>query len=221
MDNALVVFVPGLGLNADEWKRVRARLDEPGLVMILPALGDPAGRGLDLRVEAQADRLSEHLPHGRPVILVGHSAGCPVAVAAATRSPDVVGLVLVGPVTDPTAASWPGLFVRWARTAVHEPWWQLPGLLRQWKHTGPTSMFRAMDVIRRYRTDLALEGLRMRVMIVRGQKDQIAPRRWAGTLSHASHGHLSTVPGCAHMVPGTHPDAVVAAIRRILDADPP
>ncbi|MBO1753616.1 alpha/beta fold hydrolase [Allobranchiibius sp. CTAmp26] len=214
MVNPLVVLVPGLGLDEREWASVRTLLDAASVVVALPSMGEPVGRGIDLRVEAQAALLAQRLPHGEPLILVAHSASCPVAAAVASQSVDVVGLVLVGPVTDPAAASWPRLFVQWARTAVREPWWQLPSLLRQWAHTGPGSMLRGMDAVRCFRTDLALHSVRVPVVIVRGERDRIAAKEWSAALARASNGHLSTVGGAAHMVPVTHPGAVIAAVDR-------
>lgn len=130
----------------------------------------------------------------------------------------MVGLVLVGPVTDPAAASWPRLLVQWARTAVREPWWQLPALFRQWARTGPGSMIRGMNAVRPFRTDHALRSVQAPVAIVRGERDQIAAKEWSATVQSASGGHLSTVRGAAHMVPTTHPDAVVDAAHHVLAA---
>lgn len=212
----LVVFAPGLGLDEDEWGLVRAALSGPSMVLLLPSMGQPVPRRGDLRAQAQATRLLGALPTGVPVVLVAHSASCPVVVDVATRSRDVVGLVLVGPVTDPAAASWPAMLVQWARTAVHEHLSEGVTLARQWWRTGPVSMLKGMNAVRHFRTDLALESVTARVEIVRGDKDRIATQRWSTRLSQVSNGHLSTVEGAAHMVPLTHPEAVIAAVERIL-----
>lgn len=212
----LVVFVPGMGLDEEEWGLVRAGLSGPSIVLLLPSMGKPAPRHGDLRAPAQATRLLEGLPAGSPVVLVAHSASCPVVVDLATRSRDVVGLVLVGPVTDPAAASWPAMLVQWARTAVHEHLSEGATLARQWWRTGPLSMLKGMNEVRYFRTDLALELVRAPVEIVRGDKDRIATQRWSARLAQMSNGRLSTVEKAAHMVPLTHPDAVTAAVQRIL-----
>ena len=133
----LVAFVPGLGLDADEWQAVLAGLTGSSVVVLLPSLGNPAPRPADLRAEAHASRLLESLPTGTPTILVGHSASCPVVVNAAARSDDVVGLVLVGPVCDPAAQSWPRMLRRWARTATHERPSEAATLARQYRRTRP------------------------------------------------------------------------------------
>jgi pimeloyl-ACP methyl ester carboxylesterase len=211
----VVVFVPGLGLNSRSWQAVTDTLEEGSAVVLLPSMGQPAPRGTDLRVERQAERLLRELPSGQPVILVGHSASCPVVVDVATRSHDVAGLVLVGPVTDPAAQTWPRMLSQWIRTAVHETPAEATVLAPQYRRTGPASMYRGMDAVRHFRTDLTLLPLQLPVEIVRGANDRIASQAWSSRLGQASEGRLTTVPGAAHMVPLTHPAAVVAAIQRV------
>ena len=212
--SAMVVLVPGLGLDSRSWHRVRRELTGPSVVVTLPSLGLPAPRDTDLSVERQAGRLLQSLPRGEAIILVGLSAGCPVVVQAATRSEDVVALVLVGPVTDPAARTWPRMLGQWARTAGHERPGEAPVLVPQYRRTGIRSMLRGMDAMRHFRTDLALERLTLPVEIVRGEGDRIASHAWSTVLREASNAHLTTVLGAAHMVPLTHPGPVAAAVDR-------
>lgn len=214
-ERPLVVFVPGLGLDADAWQAARDLLLDPSIVVLLPSMGRPAPPPKDLSVAAQSRRLRESLTTGTPVILVGHSASCPVVVDAAAHDDDVVGLVLIGPVTDPKSQSWPRMLGQWARTAAHERASEATTLSRQYRRTGPKSMIRGMDAMRTFRTDLALKSLTLPVEIVRGQQDRIATHRWTSRLARAGRGRLRTVEGAAHMVPLTHPEAVVAAVGRI------
>lgn len=208
-----VVLVPGLGLGAREWDGVRSRLDAS--VVLLPSLGRRAGRRTDLSVEAAAERLLAVIdPDAADLLLVGHSAGCAVAVEAAARCRSVTGLVLVGPSTDPRAATWPRLAARWLRTAVHERPGEIPVLVPQYLRTGFVSMARGMNTIRTFRTDLALARTGVPVTIVRGGNDRITPDDWCRHLADAAGGpgYVVTVPDAAHMVPITHPVAVVEAI---------
>lgn len=204
-----VVLVPGLGLTAREWRGVRALLDGASAVVPLPSMGLGALRGTDLSVEAQADRVAALLPLA-PAVVVGHSASCPVVVEVARRV-RVAGLVLVGPVTDPRAATWPRMVAQSLRTARHERPWEAPALVPQYARTGAASMRRGMTVVRRYRTDHALADVDVPVEVVRGERDRIAPSDWCRTLSP----HVTTVAGAGHMVPLTHPQAVADAVRRV------
>jgi hypothetical protein len=79
------------------------------------------------------------------------------------------------------------------------------------------SMLRGMDAVRRFRTDLALGRLTVPVEVVRGDKDRIASQEWSTTLRRAANARLTSIEGAAHMVPLTHPAAVVAAVHRVRD----
>ena len=118
----LIVLVSGLGLDDRTWVPVRQRLAGRVHTVPLPSLGRRSPPGMDLRVERQAERLLSELlvPGTDAVVLVAHSASCPVVVEAAVRSQIVVGLALIGPVTDPRARTWPRMLGQWLRTASHE-----------------------------------------------------------------------------------------------------
>jgi pimeloyl-ACP methyl ester carboxylesterase len=210
-----VVFVPGLGLDAREWWKVRRELAGESAVILLPALGKPSPKGTDLGVTLQAERLLAELPLGRELVLVGHSASCPVVVDAAARSEDVVGLVLVGPVTDPRERTWPRMLRQWIRTALHERVWELPVLVPQYHHTGVLTMLRGIDAIRHFPTQKALAPLTLPVSVLRGEYDRIAPADWCRHLAEVSGGELASVVGAAHMLPLTHPHTVVSSIVRL------
>jgi len=212
------VLVPGLGLDHREWRAVRRGL-AASVVLPLPSMGLGAPRGTDLTVQAHAERVVRLLPPGRDVVLVGHSAGCAVVVevarrAAATGRTAVAGLVLVGPVTDPRATTWPRMVGQWLCTARRERVGELRSLVPQYSSTGASSMLRGMDAMRRYRTDHALRTVRVAVEVVRGEHDRIAPLDWCERL--VGPAHVTTVAGAGHMVPLTDPAAVAGAVRRVL-----
>jgi len=214
-----VVAVPGLGLSTTVAQRALERL--PGVahaVVLLPAFGHRAPRDTDPAPGPLADLLLADLPDA-PAVLVGHSASCPIVAEVARRAPSrVAALVLIGPTTDPRAATWPGLVRRWLRTAVHERPSQIPLLVRTYARTGLVSMARGMDAARHHRLDLTLAELTCPVLIVRGPHDAICPADWAAALAAATpQGSAETLPAGAHMVPVTHPDALAARIAAFLD----
>lgn len=212
------VLVPGLGLDQRAWAPAASSLGTGARVAALPSLGLAAPPGTDLRVESQAERLLEELAAAgmRSAVLVGHSASCPVVVEAAARSGVVVGLVLVGPVTDPGAATWPRMVLQWGRTATHERASLLPVLLPQYRQTGLRTMGRGMDAMRRYRTDHGLARCQVPAVVVRGEHDRIATLAWTRHLAQVGGAELASIPGGAHMVPLTHPEAVADAVRRVV-----
>ena len=79
-------------------------------------------------------------------------------------------------------------------------------------------LVRGMDAMRWYRTDQALARLDLPVVVIRGARDRIAAQDWSARLSAIARGRLQTVGGAAHMLPLTHPDAVVAAVREVAAA---
>jgi pimeloyl-ACP methyl ester carboxylesterase len=215
-----VVAVPGLGLSVAVARRALDRI--PGIartVVLLPAFGHRAPRRKDVAPGPLADLLLADLPTECPVVLVGHSASCQIVAEVALRRPDrVAGLVLVGPTTDPRAATWPGLVRRWLRTAAHERPGQIPLLAVAYARTGLVSMARGMDAARRHRLDRTLAGVTCPVLVVRGRADAICPADWAAALAAAApQGSVETLPAGAHMVPVTHPEALAARIAAFVD----
>jgi pimeloyl-ACP methyl ester carboxylesterase len=217
-----VVAVPGLGLSVQVPARTLRQL-QPAVgssVVALPGYGVPPEPGAAVDPAALAARLLAELDalHVAKVVLLGHSASCQVVVEAAVRDPTrVVAAILVGPTTDPRAASWPALAFRWLRTAVWERPWQAPLLARDYHHTGFVAMARAMEAARRHRIDHAITAVHCPVLVVRGCHDRIAPADWVAALAElAARGRAVTLPAGAHMVPITHPAALAAEISAFL-----
>lgn len=232
-------LVPGLGLAVQAWEPTLDALRDLGVpapadrVVLLPGYGE-RGRGLDLSPAASAQRLLAALSERTTdaVVLVGHSASCQVVAHVAAQSPEAVrALVLIGPTTDPRAAGWPRLLGRWLGTALREPLWQLPVLVRQYARTGPWSMLRAMDAARRDAIDVPLRAVTCPILVVRGAHDRIAPRSWTDRLAslprHSTPGpNRGSMPAGTvvslstggHMVPLTRPRLVAAEIDRFLAA---
>jgi pimeloyl-ACP methyl ester carboxylesterase len=181
-------------------------------VVTLPGFGEPAD-GADLSPTALADLLLARLRPTSAVVLAGHSSSCQVVAHAARAAPGVVRrLVLVGPTTDPRAASWHRLAARWLATAVHETPRQVPDLVLQYRRTGLRVMWRAMDLARRDRLDATLAQVHCPVLVIRGVHDRICPEDWARSLAPAT----VTLPAGGHMVPGTHGEQTAAAIAHFM-----
>ena len=180
---------------------------------ILPGMGLRRSVGT---LPELADELRAGLSGG-PVVLVGHSQSCQVVVAVAERDPRVAGLLLLGPTTDPRLRRLPVLAARWVRTALREPWWQLPLVLRQWLHTGPVAMAALWRRASRDRVDERLCRVDVPVVVVRGKRDALCPHDWAAHLVQcAPRGRLVELPGAAHMTPQTHPAAVAELVGELV-----
>ncbi|MGY2128594.1 alpha/beta fold hydrolase [Blastococcus sp. SYSU DS0617] len=214
MTSARIVAVPGLGLDARSWSGVLGLL--PADVVELPGMGrrEPVPP-----LETLADEVRSRLGAG-PVVLVGHSQSCQVVVAVAERDPRVAAVVLLGPTTDPRLRRARGLVAAWVRTALREPWWQVPRILAQWLHTGPPAMRALWRRAAPDRIERRLSGVTVPVIVVRGTRDALCSADWAATVAAAApRGRLVEIPGAAHMTPQTHP-AVVADLLRGEIGDP-
>ncbi|MCZ2821115.1 alpha/beta hydrolase [Modestobacter sp. VKM Ac-2977] len=207
----VAVCVPGLGLDERSWARVLRRTR--GVVVRLPGMGvrGPVGTLPEL-----TEQLLAALGPGR-CVLVAHSQSCQVVAAAAAWDARVVGLLLLGPTTDPRMRRMPVLAGRWVRTAVREQWWQVPFIVAQWLRTGPRDM---TALWRRTAPDPIDERLRrvgVPVVVVRGERDALCPRDWAVRLAgSASRGRFVELPGAAHMTPQTRPDQVADLLAGLL-----
>lgn len=218
MTSGEVVAVPGLGLSADVPGRTLRLLAMPTRVVELPGFGAPARRG-DPREPAELADLLLHRIY-EPSVLFGHSASSQIVVEAAVRAPErVAAVVLVGPSTDPRAAAWTALMGRWLRTAAWERPGQVPTLLRDYGHTGPGAMARALDAARRHRVDRVVGRVRCPVLVVRGRHDRIAPADWCRALADlAPDGRAVDLRAGAHMVPFTHPVLLADAVATFLSS---
>jgi pimeloyl-ACP methyl ester carboxylesterase len=196
------VLVPGLGLDGRSSAWLQERV--PSTVVLLPGMGLAAPvPSLDDLAALLRARLGEG-----PVVLVGHSQSCQVVAAAAT-DPRVVGVVLLGPTTDPRLRSVPGLVGRWLATAAAEPLRQVPLVLRQWWATGPRAMAALWRAAAPDPIAHRLRAVSVPVVVVRGTRDRLCPHDWAARVAGATpRGRLVEIPGAAHLTPQTHPGAI-------------
>jgi pimeloyl-ACP methyl ester carboxylesterase len=111
----------------------------PVHVIDLPGFGLSSDPGRVLNVAEHADHLADWLEATGlpPVVVLGNSFGCQVAVDLAVRYPDLVrALVLVGPTIDPAARTAFRQILRWlGDTALEDPL-QLPILARDLRDAG-------------------------------------------------------------------------------------
>ena len=209
------VGVPGLGLTDPTLAGVLERLG-PWRVERLPGYGRRAPRRVPVDPPAVAAALTARLRDlPGPLALVSHSSSCQVVAETALLLGDrVVAVVMVGPTTDPRAATWPRLVARWLATAAHEPLGQVPLLVRSYSRTGPLSMARAMGASRRHDLLRAVRRLPCPLLVTRGRDDRIAPGDWVATVAaEAPDGRSADLPRGAHMPPVTHPAVVARAVR--------
>jgi pimeloyl-ACP methyl ester carboxylesterase len=148
-------------------------------------------------------------------VLVGCSFGCQVVTEVALRAPEqVVGLVLMGPTTDPTAASWSAQIVRWVRNSVHEPPQLGPLIMRDYFDAGSRRVLGTFSTTLHDRLDERLSHIDVPTLVIRGARDAIVPQAWAEEVTRLlPHGRLITHTGSGHMVPFSDPAGFAALVE--------
>ena len=215
------VLVHGVGLSHRSYSRLGAALAPVGRVLALdlPGHGHAPAAHRRVPVEELAAAVAAGIGARRrgrgPVVFVGHSMGAEVATEVAARQPDLVqGLALVGPVVDTTATTFVGQAARLLRSTVQERRLTAVMSARDSLRCGPVSYASGVRAMLRYSTFERLRGLVVPLLVVRGTRDPIAPRRWADRLAAQVAGSsVVHVPGAVHDVVHSHP----AAVGRALD----
>jgi pimeloyl-ACP methyl ester carboxylesterase len=153
-----------------------------------------------------------------PVALLGNSFGCQVAVELGYRRPDLVAaLILVGPTTDPAAASVTGQLRRWLLDLPFEDPRQVPVLASDLRDAGIRRVSVTLRLAVRDRITTKLATLRVPTLLVRGSRDRIAPQSWLDHLATLiPDAEMLVLPGAAHNAVTTAGPELAAAVDRFL-----
>jgi pimeloyl-ACP methyl ester carboxylesterase len=215
-----VVFIHGTPANAGVWHEQFAHpfpganlcaYDRPGFAGAGPVLRDPH---LATQVAALTNLLAVLPP--RPVVLVAHSYGGPVALLAALERPDLVaGAVLIGGSIDPSQEH-----PVWIEYPFHSVLtsWVLPSWLRQCNRELLTLKDDLAEMKPRVPT------LSVPVVMLHGERDRQVPVAnvafLRAELALAGKTNLFgelVFPEYTHFIPWEHPDAVASALAAVTD----
>lgn len=187
------------------------------LVPDLPGFGRSSKPPRTLTLPELVDVLGSVMKDLGPqeAVFLGNSFGCQVALELAVRCPHMVkGLILVGPTFDSYARTYPTQAARFVRTMLREPLAFFPIALRDYVDC---RLWRALVTIVRAMKDRPEDKLRhveAPCLVVRGEKDHIAPDRWVDLLTAGLPDAKSVVvPGAAHVVNFSHPRELAEAAR--------
>lgn len=217
-----VVFVHGWGASGSYFLPTAERLAANYAVYApdLPGhgLSDTPSRPLDVAGLAQS--LLDWMSRAgiARASLVGHSMGCQVAVEAAIRNPDRIDrLVLIGPTPDPASRPTLEMVRRFLIGGAFERPSINRHLMKDYSRMGrrliPEFRFMVQDPI-----EDKLAKLTQPVMLVRGEKDPIAPQRWLEEAARLAHTDRKVViGGWGHAVQYDTPLQLAEAIRPFLD----
>jgi pimeloyl-ACP methyl ester carboxylesterase len=196
-----LVMVHGLAVSHRYLMPLAAKLagDLAVHVIDLPGFGLSSDPGRVLNVAEHADHLAGWLEAAElpPLVVLGNSFGCQVAVDLAVRYPDrVLGLVLVGPTMDPAARTASRQILRWVGdTALEDPL-QLPILARDLRDAGPHRVVGTLAHALHDPIEHKLPLISVPVLVTRGSREPIVPMAWAQAASRLLPlGELAVVPG--------------------------
>jgi pimeloyl-ACP methyl ester carboxylesterase len=153
-----------------------------------------------------------------PAAVLGNSFGGQVAVELARRRPDLVAaLILVGPTTDPTAATRRGQLGRLIRDLGHEDWRQAPILAADLRDTGLRRVLTTLGHAVHDQVEPKLGAIHIPTLLARGSLDRIAPQRWLDRMARAlADPHTVVLEGAAHNAVTTAGPDLGAAVDRFL-----
>lgn len=150
-------------------------------------------------------------------VVVGHSMGAQFAVELALQQPALVsGVVLMGPVVDPSrrSAAWHALALTRDALLCETPATNAV-VFTDYFRTGLRWYATALPVMLGFPLETRVRGVEQPVLVLRGGRDPIARRPWCEFLAaQAPHGTFAEVPARGHVVQDTAPSSVAHAIAR-------
>jgi pimeloyl-ACP methyl ester carboxylesterase len=219
-DRPVFLLIHGVGLSHRSFSRLAHVLIAHGTVIApdLPGFGRAPGARRRVGIEEMADALLPRLDDGSieagRLVVVGHSLGAEVGIEVARRRPLLTrGLVLIGPVVDPEAASAFGQARRLVADMVREPPRTGAMVARDYLRGGLLSFAAGVTSMLRYEAVARIGGVHAPLLVLRGARDPVAPGPWTARLSTlVRDGRTVDVPGAVHNVPHSHPHEVGTAI---------
>ena len=228
-DAPVIVLVHGIGVSGRYLLPTAARLATTCRVYVpdLPGFGLSAKPSEVLDVPALADALAAWMGVAKVLraTLLGNSFGCQIIAELGVRYPALITrAVLQGPTMDPRARTVPQQLARWALNSPREPaagWTSLGSVVRQdYRDAGLSRVIATFRHALRDRIEDKLPRLEAPALVVRGARDPIVPQRWAEEAARLlPDGRLVVVPGAAHTMNFTSPDALARVVRPFVEPD--
>jgi 2-hydroxy-6-oxonona-2,4-dienedioate hydrolase len=228
-DAPTIVLVHGIGVSGRYLVPTALRLAATCRVYVpdLPGFGLSVKPSEILDVPALADALAAwmrvvQLPRAT---LLGNSFGCQIIAEFGVRHAGLISrAVLQGPTMDPRARSAPRQLLRWMLNSPFEPavaGTSLGTVVRQdYRDAGVRRVIATFRHALRDRIEDKLPSLAVPTLVVRGARDPIVPQRWAEEATRLlPNGRLIVVPGAAHTMCFTSPDALARVTRDFITAD--
>ncbi|MEV7619236.1 alpha/beta hydrolase [Microbacterium sp. NPDC089321] len=175
-----IVLLHGIGMGRSVYLDLTTHLDGRIIGLDLPGFGEAPEPPKTPTMERLADLVAAFL-RSRGIddaVILGHSMGSQIAAELAVRHPDVVSaLVLAGPTVNSASRSIRAQagYLLW--DLLHERPVVLWRGAREYLRGGP-NLVRKMKATIVHRPENAYPRVRVPVLVVRGQRDPLAPMKW-------------------------------------------
>nr|AGU11686.1 Alpha/beta hydrolase family [uncultured organism] len=183
----------------------------------LPGFGKSGRPRPALSISGQAAAMESVIEEAglhRP-LLVGHSMGAEVVTELAVRNPGLArGIVLIGPVVDPSAPTAVRQAARLAHDVLGEPVRFNAVVLWDYLRGGPRSFFGTLPHMLSYPLEEKLAKVSEPIVLVRGVRDPIAPRAFFQRLRDRTGAEVVEIPDARHLAMSVQPEAVAEICRR-------
>jgi pimeloyl-ACP methyl ester carboxylesterase len=216
-----VVLVHGQGCSHRYFAPLARSLRDDARVAApdLPGFGCTPGPQPALDLPGLADALADWLvaTGRRGAVLVSNSLGCQVLLELAARHPSLAGpLVLVAPTVDQERRSWRQQAGRLLLDMVLERRGLRRVLLVDSLRAGPRRFVRTFDSALGHDVLALLPAVAVPVLVVRGRRDPIVPRRWAEeVVERLPHARLVELGG-PHALNWSRPEELADVVRGVL-----
>ena len=182
----------------------------------LPGFGRSPATGPPLTIPEMADLVAAWMAASglEGSTVAGHSVGAQAAAALAVRHPSSVGaVVLVGPTVDQRARNVAAQLGRWFANAPMEP----PGFnalaAYEVAEMGPVRMLRSFRRAVEDALEETMPDIRCPVLLVRGERDRVAPQEWLEELQRRRPtSGVAVMAGAAHTVVYSRPAELAGLI---------
>ena len=237
----LVVVVHGSMDRSAGWARVVGRLRDHHVIRYdRRGYGRSQGAGTAVGVDGHVEDLlgviDAHRPAGRSAVVVGHSFGGVVALAAAARHPAVIAAVGAFEAPMPWLPWWPTparkagetrsassdapgdvaeAFLR--RMLGDDRWEALPASTRRARRAEGEALVAEMGSLRTG-APFGLHELTVPVVAGHGTRSSEHHQRAAAVLAESTSGHAVAVEGADHGAHLTHPAEVADFVRTVIAA---
>lgn len=186
----------------------------------LPGFGGSSRPARPLDITGLADALGEWLlavNPDRPVVM-GHSLGAQIAIDLLARRPHLAWrLILVGPSIDRVARTRLRQSIRLFLAERLESPWLIPIVGWDFGRAGLRTLWHTLNYALADQPEVKAAQVQLPVLLVRGERDPIAPESWVQELAQAMpNAHTVVIPRGSHSPNYSYPQETARVIKQFL-----